>query len=1035
MDAVSYEGDAGAPYFEGSGTGLEDSPSVANRSISRCPDGADTNVNNLDFQPLSSSPGSTNSCPVFGECGDSATLIHDIQGNGLVSPLSGATNVVIEGVVVGDFQDGSIELGGFFIQEEDADADSNPLTSEGMFVFDGSLGVNVSVGDVVRVQGDVTEFFGLTQLDNVTDLAICSTGSTATAATVILPVGVLTDWENYEGMQVVFPQKLVVTDNFNLGRFGEVELSVAERLVQPTNVVSPGTAALTLQDLNDRSRIQIDDASNVQNPLPLPPYLGIDNTLRVDDSVSSLTGVLSFAFGAYEVHPTSTVNFTRNNARNTSPDPVGGTLKVASFNVLNYFTTLDNGGPICGPSGTLGCRGADNATEFIRQRNKIIDAIASIDADIVGLVEIENNPSTAIGDLVAGVNAVGGAGLYDFVNTGSIGTDAIKVGFIYKPAAVTPSGPFAVLDSSIDPSFNDTMNRPSLAQTFVQNSTGAKITIAVNHLKSKGSSCAAVGDPNLGDGQGNCNLTRTSATNALANWLATDPTGGETTQVLVLGDLNSYAKEDPVSALTGAGYTNLIESLIGAGAHSFVFAGQSGDLDHALASADLVGYVTGVTQWHINADEPRALDYNDFNQPGLYNADPFRSSDHDPIIVGLNLNVPPTVNATPLVQEVQYSDRIQTVTVTATDSAQDTLSASTAWNLDGGSFVSGLPADLAIDFDACVVASNTNTCTWMLSGIVNVAAGDYTIRVTVADDKGGSTEVDIVLNVIPEDASVEFDTDNPVSVRVAEPDGPSGLFTLTAFIKEAWPDHPVALAEPGDISLAIATMELVPVGRGPSAFPISCTSSVTGSGYDGVRTLACDFDNVPVNTYLLTVTVNNNGFYLGFSEDVVVVFDPSLGFTTGGLWFFWPGTSERTSVGYTMKYNRRGQQVQGNLLFIRRLADGSIYRVKSNSLSGLAIGAEDGADPYGWAAFGGKATYLEPGLAQPLGNYEFLTYVEDHGEPGTGVDRFWIEIRNRDGDVVTIMSMARDAVDNTVIIDGGNLVVPHSNQGAGRSQK
>jgi predicted extracellular nuclease len=572
-----------------------------------------------------------------GACGDPATPIHDIQGSGMSSPEAGNIHV-IEGVVVGDFQDiGGTYLGGFFLQEEDADADADPTTSEGIFVEDGaSPATDVNVGDVVRVTGLVTESYGLTKLIDVTVVDVCNPGL-ASAAIVNLPVANLNDWEWYEGMLIILPQTLYVTENYDLGRYGEVALSVGDRLDNPTNVVEPGAPVLALQELNDRSRIQLDDGSTAWNPTPTP-YIGAENTLRTGDTLLGLTGVLHYEYGDREVHPTGPVNFTRANTRDAAPPDAGGAFTVASFNVLNYFITLDDSGAICGPTGGLGCRGADNAAEFTRQRDKIIDAIVTMDADVIGLMEVENHPTDgALQDLVTGLNSVAGAGTYAYLDTGTIGTDAIKVAFIYKPATATPIGPHAILDSSVDPRFIDTKNRPALAQTFAEDATGGMLTIAVNHLKSKGSDCDALGDPDAGDGQGNCNLTRTSAAEALVDWLATDPTGSKDDDFLIIGDLNAYAMEDPIDAIKAGGYTNLIELFLGLDAYSYVFQGQAGYLDHALATASLVGQVTGVVEWHINADEPSALDYNDYNDPSLYAPGPYRASDHDPVIVGLDL--------------------------------------------------------------------------------------------------------------------------------------------------------------------------------------------------------------------------------------------------------------------------------------------------------------------------------------------------------------------------------------------------------------
>jgi predicted extracellular nuclease len=277
-------------------------------------------------------------------------------------------------------------------------------------------------------------------------------------------------------------------------------------------------------------------------------------------------------------------------------------------------------------------------------------------------MELENDgyaSDSAIADLVARLNAASTPGSYAFVDAdaaagrlNALGSDAIKVGLIYRPASVTPLGT-AALDSSAFGLFTTTSegdigrNRPALAQTF-RHADGGDFTVVVNHLKSKGSSCAGnitpvPSDPDLGDGQGNCNLTRTVAAQELAAWLAADPTGSNDPDVLIIGDLNAYAMEDPVTALKQGGYTNLLESLVGDDAYSYVFDGQWGYLDHALGSPSLSAQVRGVAEWHINADEPGVLDYNtNFKSIGqivsLYAADAYRSSDHDPVVVGLDLD-------------------------------------------------------------------------------------------------------------------------------------------------------------------------------------------------------------------------------------------------------------------------------------------------------------------------------------------------------------------------------------------------------------
>lgn len=575
-------------------------------------------------------------------------FIHNIQGSGASSPLIGQT-VTVEAVVIADFQ-ASNQLRGFFIQEEDSDIDADPETSEGLFIFDSGSGIDVNVGDRVQVTGTVTEYFGLTEMTNVTVQIVSNVNPLPMISQIELPLPVSDYLERYEGMLVNLQQTLSVTENYNLGRYGEVWLSSGGRLMAPTNIALPGSDAVAQQAANDLNRILIDDYSSIQNPDPIiypAPQLTAFNTLRSGDTVSGVSGALSYGFGVYRVQPTQMPNFVAENARTSVPQNVDGRLKVASFNVLNYFNGDGLGG------GFPTSRGADTLEEFNRQRDKIIEAIIAMDADIIGLMEIENdgyNSESAIADLVNGLNAMAPVGTsYAYINPGvsQIGTDQIAVGIIYQTGTVQPAGNAAILDSSVDPRFIDTKNRPGLAQTFEELATDARLTVAVNHFKSKGSACDDVGDPDTGDGQGNCNLTRTAAAQALVDWLATDPTASGDSDFLIIGDLNAYAMEDPVSAIKAGGYTDLIDTYIGANeAYSYVFSGQSGYLDHALASSDLSGQVSGITEWHINADEPRVLDYNmEFKSPAqiisLYNVDPYRASDHDPVVIGLNLSPPP----------------------------------------------------------------------------------------------------------------------------------------------------------------------------------------------------------------------------------------------------------------------------------------------------------------------------------------------------------------------------------------------------------
>ncbi|MDH3305873.1 MAG: ExeM/NucH family extracellular endonuclease [Gammaproteobacteria bacterium] len=587
-----------------------------------------------------------------------ATPIYEVQGSGAESPLNGQA-VVVEGVVTGDFQDGDGDdtrnLGGFYIQNL---PDADFATSDGVFIFDdANPAVDVNEGDSVRVEGVVNEFFGETQI-SASSVTVNGVGGIlpapinlpALATTTNNDGDIIADLERYEGMLIRFPQTLTVSALHELERMGEVLLTQGGRPYQFTNRNAPDVAGYdAYREAVAARRILLDDGLRVANATPIryltagaaPGY-----SIRVGDQVTDVTGVLRYSRGSgsngtetYRLMPTSGPLFTSINPRPGAPG-IGGALRVASFNVLNFFSGIDSGQPVCGPTTNANCRGADSAAELTRQLGKIVTALDMLDAHVVGLIELENNASESLQQIVDALNTRVGAGTYAYVDTGTIGNDAIKTGFVYKPVSVSLVGAAAILDSTVDSRFDDTRNRPALAQTFAQNSDNARVTIIVNHLKSKGSDCDAAGDPNLGDGQGNCNRTRSSAAAAMAGWVAADPTLSGDPDFLIIGDLNAYMLEDPITTLRTAGFTNLTEATIGPDTYSFVFDGQSGALDHALASASLAPQVAEALEWHINADEPPVLDYNleSGRDPDLFDSGtPYRASDHDPLIIGLDL--------------------------------------------------------------------------------------------------------------------------------------------------------------------------------------------------------------------------------------------------------------------------------------------------------------------------------------------------------------------------------------------------------------
>jgi len=608
--------------------------------------------------------------PLISTCFAPATPVHVVQGAGAVSPLAGQT-VDVEGLVVGAFQ-GSSFLNGFYLQEPPATDDGNPATSEGIFVF--AADPSVMVGDRVRVRGTVSEFASttggrmssLTELGATSNATVCRQGNALPAPVdIALPVSSVAEFERYEGMLVQFRQPLVVTGSFNLGTFGQIDVATSV-LFQPTQ--TPGTRAVwsAHADLNDRSRIALDDDSTLSNAnlnnggvAPYPaPGLSASNTLRVGSLVNPggastrpLIGIIDDRFGSYRIQPTGPVAFSI--ARNPRPDSasivaaLGGRFRVASANVLNFFTTL-------------GGRGAQTAQELLNQRTKIIAELSKLNADVLGLSEVQNFASAstgpgdytngAIADLTMSLAAATGRP-YQFIDSigpativgGDItqnGTDAIRNAIVYDSARVTPVGGAALYYQ------NDT-NRPSLAQTF-RPTFGLKasrqtFTLVVNHFRSKGSACGGASDDPL---QGNCNGLRLLMATNVQNWLSGNPTSdpaGANRRILLVGDFNSYLGEDPIqSFVSGGAYVSLIDRLIGPKAYSFNFGSQSGYLDHALVNGSFLPLIKGIAELHVNADEPAALEALDTDlksptaQAAYFAPTEFAASDHDPFVVALN---------------------------------------------------------------------------------------------------------------------------------------------------------------------------------------------------------------------------------------------------------------------------------------------------------------------------------------------------------------------------------------------------------------
>ncbi|MBC9246343.1 ExeM/NucH family extracellular endonuclease [Paracoccus sp. 11-3] len=669
--------------------------------------------------PAAETRGAANSDDGGGGGEATPALISAIQGSTDASTMIGQ-RVQVTAVVV------HIAANGFYIQEEDADADLDALTSEGIFVYTGS-GAAVALGDLVQLSGEVTEYFGLTQLTDVTDMVTVSTGNDLpTAATVQLsPDGY--NYESVEGMRVAVTSgtddPLTVIENFDLDRYGEIVVGAGVQY-QPTQIHDAQTQPDEIAELaaqNANNRLIIEDGISAQNPDSftfIPNNSAGDNgngyvdagdtfgndgaTLRLGAQFTApIEGVMTYQFGDYAVIPTARLSIdeaTNSGARQDTPDDVGGDLQVASVNVLNYFTTLTGG---TGPDGDLDPRGATTQADLARQTEKLMSVMTGTGAEVFALQEVENNGfgegsaiATIVGHLNAEAAASGSGANYAFVDpTGSggfVGDDAIMAGIVYEASAVTlrhadylefseaaAATTYAlakVLDDALPQSTylaDLQRNRPSVAATF-EDADGNQFTVVSSHFKSKGDSGlaslataaqtyldangAAAGftqadidaltsDANfdLGNGQGYWNAVRAEAASELADWMANSYSGAGVADYLLLGDMNSYAQEDPVQVLREQGLTDLIDAFIGQDqAYSYVFDGQRGTLDQGFASDGLADNVTGATEWHVNADEPDLLGYSSaFKDEGFYNSGPYAASDHDPLIVGMTLGDDP----------------------------------------------------------------------------------------------------------------------------------------------------------------------------------------------------------------------------------------------------------------------------------------------------------------------------------------------------------------------------------------------------------
>ncbi|ROS76528.1 5'-nucleotidase [Cellulomonas sp. PhB143] len=604
--------------------------------------------------------------------------IADIQGTGEKSALEGDT-VTTRGVVTAAYPTGG--LNGVVIQTPGTGGDvdlTSHTASDGIFVYSAAAAKDLTVGEYVEVTGAVSEYpskSGSTVTGYLTELAPAAGGWTVLdeAAEAVKPAVV--PWpsgdaqrESLESMLLAPEGDLTVTDNYSTNYYGSVGLAAGGTpLRQPTDVGRPGSAEAAAVVADNAARaVVLDDGATTNFSTPANsgkplPYLTGGAPVRVGAAVTFTTPVvLDQRYGTWNLQPLAELTpavadavqpATFEDTREAHPQDVGGDLTIGTFNVLNYFTTTgdqltgctyytDRTGDPVTVSGGCDARGAADAENLGRQQTKIVAAITALGADVVSLEEIERSSAfgkdrdDALSHLVDALNAADGAGTWAFVPSPAAvpaDEDVIRTAFIYRTASAEPVGASQILT---DAAFDNA--REPLAQTFrpAAGDEAQDVVVVANHFKSKGSGTGA--DADQGDGQGASNASRVAQAHALEAFADEFSAAAGTDRVLLVGDFNSYSKEDPLQVLETAGYTDLGAST---GKSTYLFGGVVGSLDHVLASPAAAAAVTGTDVWNINSVEPIANEYSryDDNVSNLYDETPFRSSDHDPLLVGLAL--------------------------------------------------------------------------------------------------------------------------------------------------------------------------------------------------------------------------------------------------------------------------------------------------------------------------------------------------------------------------------------------------------------
>jgi uncharacterized protein len=695
--------------------------------------------------------------------------IHDIQGAAHISPLAGQNVSNVNGIVTAK------RSNGFYMQDPNPDADD--ATSEGIFVFTSSAPSSVNVGDAVQVSGHVQEFrpggatsanLTTTELSSPT-ITVLSSGNQLPPTTVlgtggrIPPNQVIEDdaggdvetggtfdpasdgidfYESVEGMHVQLNDAVAVGPTNSFGEtpiVGDGGANAGVRTIR-------GGVLLRADDGNPE-RVVADDAI-----VPMPD-------LNVGDGYSApIVGVMDYSFGNFFVEVTNPVTRVDNGLQREVTDPADtNQLSVATFN----FENLD-------PS--------DPQSKFDQLAGMIVNNLRS--PDLIGGEEVQDNngptndgtvaANQTLAQLVAAIQAAGGPA-YDWreidpVNNQDGGEPGgnIRQVFLFRtdrglsfvdraggtstdPTSVTGTGSSTQLTFSpgrIAPTDGAwTSSRKPLAGEFMFR--GTHVFAIVNHFNSKG------GDqPLMGHFQP---PTRSSETqrhqqaHLVADFVSQLTNADPNANVVVLGDLNDFEFSETVGILEGAGLHDLMTTLPLNQRYSYEFEGNAQVLDHIMFSGALFGRPFVFDPVHVNAE------FWD------------QASDHDPSVVRVTLNSPPTASAGGPYMVAEGSS----VTLSASGSDPEGGTLSYAWDLDNDG-VFETPGQSAT-----------------FAGLDGPSSHTVTVQVT---DNGGLTATNVttvnVTNVAPSatfGAPASTFAGSPFTLSLSSPSDPSADDTAAGF--------------------------------------------------------------------------------------------------------------------------------------------------------------------------------------------------------------------------------------------------------------